>query len=175
MAAPDWWRNWNRRQQRFNIVRDPTAPNPVNTNNLPMDQRAWLDTEPRWKNRVGKGWVAKKVLGEGGYGIVGHWSYEGIDRRARRLVDIAIKQAVFIDRAGIQKEGLTAESEFLSLFAPAKSPHIIRMYKSLQQDMGRGSFAFDNGTVHRILMEYCPGGDGHKLVYGHGQYVTRNW
>ena len=32
---------------------------------------SWLASETDWRDRVGKGWVAKKVLGKGGYGIVG--------------------------------------------------------------------------------------------------------
>lgn len=35
--------------------------------------KTWLLTEKHWKNRVGKYWKAKKVLGIGGQGIVGHW------------------------------------------------------------------------------------------------------
>jgi hypothetical protein len=33
----------------------------------------WQGTEKLWTNRVGKNWVAKRVLGRGGQGIVGHW------------------------------------------------------------------------------------------------------
>lgn len=46
---------------------------PVARVNDPMEGIAWLETEPRWKNGVGKDWAAKKVLGRGGQGIVGHW------------------------------------------------------------------------------------------------------
>lgn len=33
-------------------------------------QSAWLDTQPRWKNRLGDGWVGQKMLGRGGQGMV---------------------------------------------------------------------------------------------------------
>jgi hypothetical protein len=54
----------------------------------------WLASEKDWKYRVGKGWKGKKVLGQGGQGIVGHWTYEGPDRDQKTVKDIAIKQAV---------------------------------------------------------------------------------
>jgi hypothetical protein len=54
----------------------------------------WLASEKNWKYRVGKGWKGKKVLGQGGQGIVGHWTYEGPDRYQKTVKGIAIKQAV---------------------------------------------------------------------------------
>jgi hypothetical protein len=35
--------------------------------------------------------------GQGGQGIVGHWTYEGVDRRQKTVTDVAVKQAL---RAG---------------------------------------------------------------------------
>ena len=54
----------------------------------------WLASEPNWKYRIGKGWKGKKILGVGGQGIVGHWTYEGDDRATKSVKDIAVKQAL---------------------------------------------------------------------------------
>jgi hypothetical protein len=35
--------------------------------------------------------------GQGGQGIVGNWTYEGVDRRQKTVTDVAVKQAL---RAG---------------------------------------------------------------------------
>lgn len=57
-------------------------------------KRMWLASEQNWKYRIGKNWKGKKVLGLGGQGIVGHWSYEGSDRDQKSVKDVAVKQAV---------------------------------------------------------------------------------
>lgn len=36
----------------------------------PVVVRCWLNTAPFWKNRLGEGWVGKKMLGSGGFGTV---------------------------------------------------------------------------------------------------------
>jgi hypothetical protein len=54
----------------------------------------WLASEKKWKHRIGKGWRGKRVLGMGGQGIVGHWTYEGPDRDRKTVKDIAVKQAL---------------------------------------------------------------------------------
>jgi hypothetical protein len=54
----------------------------------------WLKSEANWKYRIGKNWRGKKVLGLGGQGIVGHWTYEGEDRDQKTVKDIAVKQAL---------------------------------------------------------------------------------
>jgi hypothetical protein len=55
---------------------------------------AWLRSEQNWKYRIGKSWSGKKILGRGGQGIVGHWTYEGADRDLKSVKDIAVKQAL---------------------------------------------------------------------------------
>jgi hypothetical protein len=57
----------------------------------------WLASEKNWKNRIGKGWKGKRILGRGGQGIVGHWRYEDADRDTKIVKDIAVKQGL---RAG---------------------------------------------------------------------------
>lgn len=33
------------------------------------------------------------------------------------------------------------------------------MYRHLYRERGNGSMGLDKGLVHRLFMEYCPGGD----------------
>jgi len=61
-------------------------------------KKQWLASEPNWKYKIGKGWKGKRILGVGGQGIVGHWSYEGDDRDKKSVKDLAVKQAL---RAGM--------------------------------------------------------------------------
>lgn len=41
------------------------------------DDEDWLATSKNWKLKLPTGWKAKRVLGQGSYGIAGLWSYEG--------------------------------------------------------------------------------------------------
>lgn len=56
-------------------------------------KQQWLDGESKWTTVIGKGWKAQRVLGAGGYGIVGHWKYTGGDRNEARLGDVCVKQS----------------------------------------------------------------------------------
>jgi len=127
----------------------------------------WIKSERNWKNHVGKGWVARRVLGQGGFGVVGHWEYQGPDRAMKPLKDVAVKQASVMRksrRANVmtRTEGLEKEAKFLMLFAQRRTQHIVKMYRRLYTDTGSGanSVTADPATeVHRIFLEYCPGGD----------------
>jgi hypothetical protein len=128
---------------------------PIGSLNLEdLENKRWLNSEPRWTNRLGTYWVAVKVLGRGGQGIVGHWTYNGADRDKKRIVDIAVKQA-----ARGQFDGLRGEAFFLSLFEGANNPHILKMYQGLHEEKGNASMKYDYGDVHRLFLEYCAGGD----------------
>lgn len=122
-------------------------------------QRAWLDTEPDWKDRIGVGWQAKRMLGRGGQGMVGHWSYEGPDRDQKSVKDIAVKQAVRDGPNYTWGDGLETEASFLKDFAGSNSPHILRMYSHLFSDIGQGTDDYDEGDVQRLFLEFCQGGD----------------
>lgn len=123
----------------------------------------WLASEGTWKNRVGKGWVANRVLGKGGYGIVGHWEYKGPDRNLKPLKDVVVKQATTY-RAGRRKgAGLKSEDEFLQMFLATKTRHIVRIFRRMYSDVGAGTPRLEpdppDQEVHRIFLEFCPGGD----------------
>jgi serine/threonine protein kinase len=125
-------------------------------------QRAWLNSEVRWKNRVGRGWIGKRVLGKGSYGIVGHWAYDEDDRSKRRgLLDVVVKQSAVM-RGGKITTGLFDEEMMLKSLNAANSQHIVRLYRHLYQEQGNFTVEFDKGPVHRVFLEYCSGGDFDK-------------
>jgi hypothetical protein len=150
----------------------PTAPAAVVQNQdwqtparqIPQGERyeysKWLVSEAKWKNRVGKGWVAKRVLGMGGYGIVGHWEYKGPDRDSKPLKDVVVKQGTPWRPGGHRSKGLEAETNFLQTFLTSKTQHIVRIYRRMYMDIGSGAVRPDpTAEVHRIFLEFCPGGD----------------
>jgi hypothetical protein len=119
---------------------DPTPPTtppppPLSRNKgEALGGEAWQKSEEHWKNRVGKGWVAKRVLGKGGQGIVGHWTYTGPDRDTKGgLVDIAVKQASIYNR-GHHSRGLLDEAAMPTFLNTADARHIIRMYRQLYEE-----------------------------------------
>lgn len=99
------------------------------------------------------------MLGRGGQGIVGHWAYDGPDRDTKGgLVDIVVKQATASNRSHTPS-GLSDEAAMLRLLNTANSRHIIRMYRRLYEERGHDTMEYDYRKVHRIFLEYCPGGD----------------
>ncbi|PVH81188.1 kinase-like protein [Cadophora sp. DSE1049] len=119
---------------------------------------AWMATEWKWKNRVGKGWVPKRLLGRGTFGVVGHWSYQGPDRDTKSMKDVAVKQSI---RMAYPYGGFGLEWEAANLLelGKAKSQHIVRIYRHFYEEVGQRTNGYDMGLVHRIFLEYCPGGD----------------
>ena len=128
--------------------------------------KRWLRTEPIRNNRVGKSWRAKKVLGRGGQGIVGLWSYEGPDRDHKGLTEVAVKQSVAITPAGKFKAGLSREAQMLEYLRSTGSPHIVKSYRHLYEEPGNNTMPLDAGIVHRLYLEYCPGGDLTDWLHG---------
>lgn len=110
----------------------------------------WIDTERYWKDRLGSGWKGKKFLGRGGFGIVGHWRYEGSDRN-QRVKDIAVKQ--------VSNNSLENEAVFLKRLAEVGTPHIVKMYGKLIKDAVFETKDIKAGDVQRLYLEFCPGGD----------------
>jgi hypothetical protein len=85
-------------------------------------------------------------------------TYTGPDKERKGLTNVVVKQS----RAGSDEEptmGLEGEAMALESFKTSRSPHIIKMYRRLYREQGHGSMQLDMGIVHRIFMEYCPGGD----------------
>lgn len=103
---------------------------------------------------------------------VGHWKYEGIDRDEKTVKDLAVKQAVYppANRRGLAPDsgGLLREAAFYTLFQPHQTPHIPRMYTHMYEDGGGNTGILDEGTVHRIFLEFCEGG---SLSHWHSKYM----
>jgi len=123
------------------------------------EDRNWLDSEKKWKHRVGKGWAAKKVLGRGGQGIIGLWEYEGSDKSSQAMTQVVVKQACIQVPGGRRSTGLLAEEHFLNIFKYTGSPHILKMYRHLYKEIGNNTMEYDHWEVHRIFLEFCPNGD----------------
>lgn len=112
---------------------------------------------------MGRGWVGRKVLGQGGQGVAGWWSYEGPGNLPER--DVVVKQGrgrVLWD--GRPDGGVSGESYFLKALLPAASPHILKIMREGQVYRDYGTSPIDNmhanvGEVHRIYLEFAPGGD----------------
>lgn len=97
-----------------------------------------MATEPKWKNRVGKDWVTKKVLGQ-------DWQYQVTDKLEHRLQNITIKQAGL--GTNRDKTGLKDEFAFYELFQKAKSQHIPKMYRRMYSDVEHNTMQADVGHV----------------------------
>lgn len=95
------------------------------------------------------------MLGQGSFGIVGHWTYNGQSPNEEALKDIVVKQG------SSQRGGFRSEAEHYLALNTSKSVHIPRMYRQIYVEKGSGIFsgAYDTGEVHRMFLEYCPGGD----------------
>lgn len=137
----------------------------------PTIPHAWLNTEPHWMHRVGKGFVGKRILGRGGFGIVGHWSYEGPDRDQQVLKDVVVKQGL-VWRPDWQW-GMHFEADMLRQLNKANSSHVLRMYHDLYEEPGFNTDGFDRGLVHRLFLEYCPGGDLDGWSKSHAAALVR--
>lgn len=130
----------------------------------------WQASKSKWKDRVGKSWKPVRVLGRGGQGIVGHWKFDGPDRHLRKLNDVAVKQAVKSGPFYKWGDGFETDARLLTLFQPIKTQHIVKMYRHLYKDVGQQTDDFDYGVVHRIFLEYCPGGDLYAWL---GSFMNR--
>ena len=136
------------------------------TSNLPpmagnaLAGKAWLASVDR-SDPTG-GWVGKRVLGKGGFGVVGLFEWEGGEKvkQPNDMSEVVIKQGL----------DLVQEANMLKALLPIKSPHIPKIYDipTIYQQPGgyvsraRGANTMspmDYGAIQRIFMEYCPGGD----------------
>lgn len=116
-------------------------------------------------------WQAKKVLGLGGYGLVGHWEYIGNDPNMPR--NMAVKQS---NARGYS--AMARESKLLRLITSTGTAHVIKLYKAIFNAPGTGTtrtnltkptqdpLPFDSQGVYdedlevaRMYLEFGTGGD----------------
>lgn len=115
---------------------------------------AWLESYPDWKSaHLGPKWIPVKVLGEGGYGIVGLWKWDGDGKPARFPDQVVIKQAA--DEASLMNEEV-----FLGTMALSKTKHVVRMYGTVYTEPPTDPAwtIAAGGQKSRIFLEYCDQG-----------------
>jgi hypothetical protein len=95
--------------------------------------RAWIHFSKNWAPvAIGKGWVGKKYLGGGAYGMAALFEYEGPDP------DVNPRQIVVKQESG-PSATLKQESHMLSRLMKYKSEHIIKIYKAYHRTWGQVS------------------------------------
>ncbi|KIN07272.1 hypothetical protein OIDMADRAFT_109769 [Oidiodendron maius Zn] len=140
-------------QRRLWQDRDGRTRRGLEDSLAPELQDLWLESNKNWKYGLNELWKGKKVLGMGGYGLVGLWEYKKSDDDVIRVV---VKQSAGKDRA------LKSESDVLSRIAETGTKHVVRLLKKYHEERGQGTsdqWDSDSGYVSRIYLEYCPHGD----------------
>ena len=124
-----------------------------------QDERLFLDSEPKWRSRLGPGWVGTKILGLGSFGVVGLWEYEGHASTTPRITQVVVKmsEAKLPDFTEIQPFPKSKIDEGITLkrLAVCGSQHIVRIYGGNRL----GDRFGEMGEVVKLFLEYCPNGD----------------
>ncbi|RFU34910.1 hypothetical protein B7463_g1376, partial [Scytalidium lignicola] len=139
----------------------PFWKNPLDGNSLrggidrrmtELQQIKWLKSSANWPDIEADDWRGIKVLGMGGYGLVGLWKYIGSDPDVPKA--IVVKQSPRYDR------NLEDESDFLERLNVCESKHVPKLLRGFHTAKGGGSSDWDpDGDVSRIYLEYCEHGD----------------
>lgn len=140
-------------QRRLWQNRDGRTRRGLEDSLAPELQDLWLESNKNWKYGLNELWKGKKVLGMGGYGLVGLWEYK---KRDDDVIRVVVKQSAGKDRA------LKSESDVLSRIAETGTKHVVRLLKKYHEERGQGTsdqWDSDSGYVSRIYLEYCPHGD----------------
>lgn len=123
----------------------------------------WIDSERLWEYRLGREddkWDGVKVLGKGGFGVVGHWRRR--HPREGEVNDICVKQALSDRYKGPKgrQPGLKEELRLLRLANEGGSRHFVGVYSErVRESVGLGYNHVDFGEIHRIYLEFCSNGD----------------
>lgn len=99
---------------------------------------------------LGNGWVGKRPLGAGGFGMAGLW--EKRDGNGTVIEQMVIKQIGV--RKGIWRPEMPMEVKMMRKMEETDCPSVVRY---------EGYRRFLHDQVHRIYMEYCPHGDLKRL------------
>jgi serine/threonine protein kinase len=122
-------------------------------------KQLWLESEPKWKIRLGDSWKGRKVLGARSFGIAGLWSLDETDANK----DQAVRNVV-VKQSGARKAviALREEADILQLFKNLRTKHIVRIYGKYMVELSGGQVDLIGGggnNIARIYIEYCQGGD----------------
>lgn len=98
-------------------------------------------------------WTGVKILGRGGFGVVGHWSYSIAQRNLPRYTDVAVKEVDNVD------DELTKEGDTMRILGRF-SEHVVRLVKPPRPEpiADEEEDSEWNGLVKRLVMEYCTQG-----------------
>jgi hypothetical protein len=118
----------------------------------PEAQKEWLASNARWTYGLAVEYVGVKVLGVGGFGVVGLWEYTGLDGQVARVV---VKQSKG------QDQSLKSEGVLLHAIAERNTRHVVRLLKQYHEEKGQGTSRWDpeDEYVSRIYLEFCENGD----------------
>lgn len=122
-------------------------------------QKGWLEDFMQWNNTLfHNGWKGVNLLGEGGYGVVGHFRYSGAEKNLAAdfhgYKDIVVKQSLSGSGGQCEQEGKMMQ-RYVN-----KCLHIIQLIAGPTVTQGREKYyKADRGQVERIYMEFMPGGD----------------
>jgi hypothetical protein len=142
----------------------------------------WLNSYSSWTAaNLGPNWKPVKVVGAGGYGKVGLFTYQG--HQPNNPKDIVIKESM----GEWQIQGLLDEEEFLRILTPL-SNHFARMYNTQYVPKGRAYEEEYQSAIYvervdnpdwrdpdaevnrgplrvgRMILEYCDQGDLHDFI-----------
>lgn len=116
------------------------------------NQKQWLASNENWWWGLGKEFVGVKVLGIGGFGLVGLWEYKANNGDVTRVV---------VKQSRGQDQMLRTESRLLYEIAKTNTRHVVKLLKQYHEEGGGGSSWWDPDgmLVSRIYLEYCEHGD----------------
>lgn len=123
----------------------------------PSQQMKWLQSNPQWANGLNDSWRGTRVLGMGGYGLVGLWEYVKPTGEVSRVV---VKQSKRRDAA------LKRESILLRGLSQTRTRHVVRLLKRYHEEVGMGTSDWDSDKhcISRIYLEFCENGDMKGLI-----------
>lgn len=155
------------RHRRISVLEHNDAGDPLDEDEVPRIDTSgggaerWLNSDVKWEKRFPAGWKGVKVLGAGGFGIAGHWKYVSDVAPAPGSIESQVRDIVVKQTRAAVDNGLRYESKFLENLTSTGSRHFPKLYGRVQRDVGTGTeLAIDphRREVHRIFLEYCPGG-----------------
>lgn len=136
---------------------------------LKADRQRFLDSEPQWRDRIGEGFIGKKFLGIGSFGVTGLWEYTSpqyYDPKAPPIKQVVVKMSQLYPAAfeGTGRSVLE-EGNIGRIIAGYGSNHLIRQYGGNRV----GDRFSEMGDVVKIFLEFCPGGSLDQLLPQPGQ------